>query len=699
MSLRELAIRDEYRSDRCDLIEDFYIPCLEQATVYSRAVGFFSSTSMIAVSKGLTALIRAGGTMRLVASPCLSSEDIEAIATGLKQRDEVITEVILQELDREFEEVAKDRLACLAWLLSQEILEIKLAIPKNISKQGIYHEKLGLFTDIEDNQVAFTGSANESSSALIDNFECIDVFCSWKAEEQKRALRKAENFERLWNNQTSKVEVMGFPEAAARSLLRLKPDKPPSTEPEYKSKQKYWSVKEEKSNYNAGEQSSLTTTLKYQNWLQVELRPLQVDALEAFIAANYQGILAMATGAGKTITALACAASFDDLDLIVIGVHTKELVQQWVNELEGRTTFQYPLVATGKSEIWRSKLFRKLRLINNNQLSRERLPVIIVGIYSELSKFYIADLIVDAGGLPERSLLIADEVHATGAGSFRRILRKDFTYRLGLSATPIRPHDEEGTEVVLDYFSGIVYEFSLEQAIAAGILCEYEYHVYVTSLDDSEHETFKQLTSKINRLRNSEDERAQAKAKHLLIQRAKIIKSASSKLTILDRIFDDHPLQKAMIYCADIDQATIVCRKLSQKGIRVSRYSSQDKERQKILSQFSRGHLDALVAVKCLDEGVDVPETSQAIILASDTSERQFIQRRGRILRAAPNKAIATLIDVLVVPPLGDEDVKLITSEVSRVVHFARTASNRTFVITKLVEELSYYGITYSDLI
>jgi superfamily II DNA or RNA helicase len=694
LSLRELAIRDEYRSDRCDLIEDFYIPCLEQATVYSRAVGFFSSTSMIAVSKGLTALIRAGGTMRLVASPCLSSEDIKAIATGLKQRDEVITEVILQELDREFEEVAKDRLACLAWLLSQGILEIKLAIPRNIRKQGIYHEKLGLFTDIEDNKLAFTGSANESSSALIDNFECIDVFCSWKAEEQKRSLRKAENFERLWDNQTSKVEVMGFPEAAARSLLRLKPDKPPSTEPKHKSKQKYWSVKEEKSNYNVGQQSSLTTEA-----LKVELRPLQIDALEAFTAANYKGILAMATGTGKTITALACAASFDDLDLIVIGVPTKELVQQWVNELEGRTTFQYPLVATGKSEIWRSKLFRKLRLINNNQLSRERLPVIVVGIYSELSKFYIADLIVDAGGLAEQSLLIADEVHATGAGSFRRILREDFTYRLGLSATPIRPHDEEGTEVVLDYFGGIVYEFSLEQAIAAGILCEYEYQVYVISLDDSEHQAFKELTSKINRLRNSEDERAQAKAKHLLIQRAKIIKSASSKLTILDRILDDHPPQKSMIYCADLDQATTVCRKLAQKGIRVARYSSQDKERQKILSQFSRGYLDALVAVKCLDEGVDVPETSQAIILASDTSERQFIQRRGRILRAAPNKAIATLIDVLVVPPLGDEDVKLITSEVNRVVHFARTASNRTFVITKLVDELSYYGITYSDLL
>ena len=195
MSLQDLIIKEEYRSDRCSLIKDFYIPCLENATLYSRAVGFFSSSSMVAVSKGLTSLIQTGGKMRLVASPCLSAEDVEAIVTGLKQREEVIAGVIVQELDH-FEKVAGDRLACLAWLLSQGVLEIKLAMPKDLSHSGIYHEKLGIFAD-NFNIIAFTGSANESLAAFSNNFECIDTFCSWKANEQRRALRKAENFQRL----------------------------------------------------------------------------------------------------------------------------------------------------------------------------------------------------------------------------------------------------------------------------------------------------------------------------------------------------------------------------------------------------------------------------------------------------------------------------------------------------------------------
>ncbi|MGD2183291.1 hypothetical protein [Lusitaniella coriacea] len=193
MSLSNLTLQDEYRSDRDNLIQDFYLPCLEDSTLYRRAVGFFSSTSMAAAAKGLTALIRAGGKMQLVASPCLSPEDAEAIATGLKQREQVIVEIAQREFEAELEQVVKDRLSCLAWLLSQGVLEIKLAIAKNIYQQGIYHEKLGIFADANNNIVAFTGSANESSTALIDNFECVDIFCSWDPGVNKRALQKAEN--------------------------------------------------------------------------------------------------------------------------------------------------------------------------------------------------------------------------------------------------------------------------------------------------------------------------------------------------------------------------------------------------------------------------------------------------------------------------------------------------------------------------
>ena len=704
MSLKDLAIQNEYRSDRCDLIQQFYIPCLEKATIYKRAVGFFSSTSMAAAATGLTALIRVGGKMQLVASPYLSEADADAIEQGIRQKEEIIVSAVQRELDKEFEGIVRDRLACLAWLLSQNILEIKLAVTKEIRRQGIYHEKLGIFGDRENNIIAFTGSANESSTALIDNFECIDVFCSWDMGVRERALKKAENFQKLWENETPNVEVMEFPEAAKNSLLRLRPDRPPAIEPEIKKTKKSRMLAEQGSSYSHNNDRVNQTESKTQNihtfdnFFKIELRSRQVDALNAWQLASSCGILAMATGAGKTITGLACAASIENINVIVIGAPTNEIVQQWVDELANRTTFRAPLIATGTATSWMESLFTKLRLANRRELSCELLPTIVVGSYSELSKSKVTTLIADAGGLPPRSLLIADEVHATGAAIYRRILRDDFQYRLGLSATPIRAYDEEGTELVLEYFGGIVYEFTLEQAIEAGILCEYDYHVYITRLTGSEYAKFTNLTTKIGRLLNNKEEDAIAQAKHLTIQRSRIIKSAASKLTALGRILTDYPPRRGMIYCADIAQATEVSRLLAQRGFRIARYSSDDVNRKHLLSEFARGNLDALVAVKCLDEGIDIPAADLAIILASDTSERQFIQRRGRVLRVAPKKTIAKVVDVVVVPPLGDSLIELIASEIKRVTHFARAARNRMSLITKLVDELAPYGITHSDL-
>ena len=687
MSLQSIRIQDHYRSDRHNLIDDFYVPCLSETTLYSRAVGYFSSTSIVAVAQGLAALIDGGGKMRLVASPCLSPEDIEAIEKGLKQREEVISQVIIEE----FKTVSHDRLSCLSWLLSQGVLDIKLAVANNFDVPGLYHEKIGILIDGYNNQLAFTGSINETKSGLIDNFENIEVFCSWRGEEARRVKRIGEDFEKLWLNETPKAEIISFPEAAVRKLIEYRPYTKPSVAVRKKSNL----VAENKSKYKL-EKNKLESL----HGLDITLRPYQEQALVKFKSAQYRGILAMATGAGKTITALACASSIEDLDLIIIVVPIKDLVRQWMDELDKLTDFYYPIVAVGKSDIWKEKLYRKLRLIHGNIQTVKRLPTVLVSTYSGLSKLPVAELINDAGGLPIKSLIIADEVHTAGSSQYRRILRNDFTYRLGLSATPIRPHDEEGTEFILNYFGDIVYELNLEQAIKLGILCEYEYYVYIVTLTDAENEEYQRLTKRIVRLLRSNNDKASGSINRLTIERSRIIKSASEKITILDRIIQVHPLNRGMIYCADIDQADIVCHRLSQQGVQVSRFTSQeDRQRGQILHEFSQGRLDALVAVKCLDEGVNIPAAQEAIILASDTSERQFIQRRGRILRKATGKDKATLIDILVVPPIEDERVKLITSEIKRIKHFAKTASNKGTVITKLGDELSHYGITYSDLI
>ncbi len=257
----------------------------------------------------------------------------------------------------------------------------------------------------------------------------------------------------------------------------------------------------------------------------------------------------------------------------------------------------------------------QLRLIHGNVQTVKRLPTVLVGIYKSLSMSKVTELIEDAGGLPIQSLIIADEVHNAGAQQYRRILRDDFTYRLGLSATPIRPHDEEGTEFVLDYFGGIVYELSLEQAIELGILCEYEYYVYVITLTDTENERYQSLTKKIAKLLRSGNAKYSRSINRLSIERSRIIKSASEKIAVLDRIIQDHPLKMGMVYCYPTKQANEVCHRLSQQGMIVARFTSQEKkQRRQILNDFSQGRLDALVAVKCLDEGVNIPAVREAII-------------------------------------------------------------------------------------
>jgi superfamily II DNA or RNA helicase len=690
LSLKELPIRDEYRSDYTNLIRDFYVPCLEQASVYNRAVGFFSSSSMAAVAQGLTAFIRSQGHMRLVTSPKLSPDDIEAIDRGLQEREQVIERALLREFDQELEQVVKDRLACLAWLLSKEVLDIKLAIPTNVRQWGIYHEKLGVFQDRDDNYVTFTGSANESSSALIDNFECLDVYTSWDERVKDRASRKFENFQRLWDDETPNVDILSFPEAAAKSLLKYRPDNPPDWEPGLPKTP--FTGEPNDGKYNSGGTSGT------KNFLKVELRPRQVDALDAWCKAGYRGILAMATGTGKTITALGAITKLKDLELVVISAPTNEIVQQWVEELANRTSFHAPILAAGRSEDWREPLFRKLRLLKHKRLPREKIPLIVVGSYGELSKVPVLQLIEDAGGLPEQSLLIGDEVHTAGATTYQHLLQDGFQYRLGLSATPLRQYDEEGTEVMLDYFGGIVYEFLLDQAIAVGILCEYDYHVFIAELTDDEYDEFKELTTRLGQLMNSDDPDDQEQAKRVAIQRANILKSASSKLAALEDIVSRYPPQRSMVYCADIDQATEASRSLTHQGFRAVRYSSEDPNRKALLAEFASGRLDALVAIKCLDEGVDVPETDLAIILASDTSERQFVQRRGRVLRASAGKDFATVVDVLVVPPTTESAESVLKNEVRRFVKFAQSARNRMVAVNRLVHQLEPYGISHSDV-
>jgi PLD-like domain/Type III restriction enzyme, res subunit len=276
-SLSELQLKSEYRSDQDDFVKDFYVPCLERSNNYWRAAGYFTSRSLAIVAQGLSALIHAGGKMRLVVSPLFTEEDLDSIKKGYAAREDVVAKSLLRAFEFVSSGVVEDRLGYLAWLIAEEKLEIRVAVPlgdEKVPKSGIYHEKLGLFFDGTGNTVAFTGSPNETAGGLVENFETIDVFHSWD-DSHGRVNRKRANFERLWNDLTTNLAVIEFPEAVRQKLLKFRPKQ----------------VIPESLGKNTAEAT------RVDRWRH------QKDAINEFLKSE-RGILEMATGTGKTKTSL-----------------------------------------------------------------------------------------------------------------------------------------------------------------------------------------------------------------------------------------------------------------------------------------------------------------------------------------------------------------------------------------------------------
>lgn len=327
--LSELDLLPAYRSGRNSLISEFYVPCLSVCKRYDRAVGFFTSTSLSAAAKGLSRLIRNGGTMRLIASPSLSEEDAAAIKEGYRKREQIYERALLRELDDQkiTDDMTKQRLGFLAWLIQEGRIDIKIAVVEDEHGVGVYHEKIGVFHDSQGESVAFTGSANESSSGLVSNFESIHVFRSWLPEDFDRAKLIRQDFDDLWENLTPGLKLYPFPEAVKKQLLKLRPVQAPTLEPE--------EVQEEIAPAGPPPLSLGTPDIPK----SIEVRQYQRDAVQKWFLNKGRGIFQMATGTGKTITALALMTQLframkkerRPLTVFVLCPY-KHLVSQWAEE-------------------------------------------------------------------------------------------------------------------------------------------------------------------------------------------------------------------------------------------------------------------------------------------------------------------------------------------------------------------------------
>ncbi len=673
--LRQLPVRPSYRSDDNDLIREFYRPCLSESEFYKRAVGFFSSTSLATAAKGLHSFLRNGGQVQLITSPHLSREDIEEIQSGYTLRETVIERAVLRTFDEFMSDLEQQRLSILGWLIQYGRLDIKLAVVDDLNHYGIYHEKLGIFSDGED-FVAFTGSPNESVSGLVSNFECIDVFCSWKPEDRERALEKKANFEKLWENKTNRLRVYPFPEAARLKLLRLRQDKPPEHDPEVSF--------EEVPVMQPGCPRVPET---------IELRAYQVEAIDNWIKNRGRGTFKMATGSGKTITALATAAKLYEMiglqALIVIAPY-RHLVTQWSKECERFGV--RPIRCFNDRHEWADLL--KNQLYN---LGAGKLP--FVTVITTNATFASPAFQANLPFFPAKTLIVGDEAHNLGARHILNALPANIGLRLALSATPERWFDDEGTEGIYDYFGPVLQpEFTLRDALERGALVPYYYYPVLVSLTNEEAEEYAKLSLQISRIYNraQEDTDVAQRLTALLNRRARLIGSAANKLVELRRIMQDRlDTTHALFYCGDgsveepatgetMRHLEAVSRLLGHElGYRVDTYIADTSldEREDLRRRFVDGQLQGLVAIRCLDEGVDIPIIRSAFILASSTNPRQFIQRRGRVLRPHPTKQTAEIFDFIVIPPQQsgiDREIerKLLRRELQRYVEFADLALN-----------------------
>ena len=708
MSLRDIQIDSEYRTLSCDMANDFYIPMLGEAILYKRAVGFFSSSALAAISAGIYELYENGGKIQLIASPRLSLEDIEAINDGYQKREEIIKGALKRELEDCTDFCQQNRLNLLATLIAKGILDIRIAVTIGKKGIGMYHEKMGLIEDIEGNIVAFSGSMNETDTAIHDNYEAIDVFCSWISTDNKRVERKNQAFTKMWDGLDENICVMKFPEIEKEFIEKYQ-----MGDIDAKSLKEGWAAYHVKPTFG----------LVKPEWLN--LYDYQQEAIKKWQANDYCGIFDMATGTGKTLTALGAVAELcknvKRLAVIIVCPY-QHLVEQWVEDI--RAFGANPIIGYSGSSYTNYKRELKNRIFNFNYKITDFFCFITTNA-SFMSKAINGEI----RKLTQDTILVVDEAHNFGAKNLQNTLQLDFTYRLALSATLERQGDEDGTTVLKNFFGNKCIEYGLERAIAEKKLTPYYYYPVIVYLTDAELDKYQLYTSKIiqNIVRRKDKTIVTNLAKEFMLKRARLVAGASEKIEKLREMANDFKNEKNMlIYCGatnvqghdncsgdDIRQIDYISRMLNfDFGMRTAQFTSREdsKERKRRLEEFQDGEIQALIAIKCLDEGVNVPAIKTAYILASTTNPKEYIQRRGRVLRLYPGKEAAYIYDFITLPrelttventsaELAKSERALVVKEIKRMREFCHISLNPYETQMLIMDLRDIYNVTEEKIL
>lgn len=690
--LRDLALKSVYESEDDDLLADFYVPALAASNAYDRAVGFFSGAMLSYAAQGISAFVKGGGRMRLIVGGEIDEEDARAIARGydLRSISDRLGVQMVRALDSVDDELFQARVDLLSWLVASGRLDVKVAL----KQRGMFHSKIGILTDAVGDQVVFQGSANETAYALLPdfNFESMDVFPSWRPEVADYLDRHKATFGRLWANRSKKATVIDFPDAAKDRLVQTagRVHVPDATE-ELRIRNALLARYELKPLPRS--RPRLPETMGGQPFRMMEH---QRDALQRWKASGGSGILALATGAGKTITAAYAATRLAEGRrrlCLIVAVPYVSLADQWVEVLRSFAIEAYRCY--GSSASWHGEVSEAA-----HYFSQGSWPFLCLVVVNRTLQGLDFQQVLSA--LPQADVLwVGDECHRHAAPATNAALPDGVALRLGLSATPEHYLDQDANARLTKWYGPVRARFDVGDALAAGVLTPYRYGVEFVDLTADETQDYLDLSDRIGAMvarRGGDLGEGDPRLDQLLFERARLLGGAANKMPALERLLGAEPTTHTLFYCSDATvttddeetgasteqrQVDAVLSMLDRRGWRSSRFTARESqfERRGILDGFRIGEVDALVAIRCLDEGIDVPACRKAFILASSRNPRQYVQRRGRILRRSPGKQFAEVQDFLVRLPPGegahsDVERRLVVQEVARVAEFARLARN-----------------------
>ncbi len=672
MALKDLHFERSYSNRGKDnFVDNLLIPALKESKEYKRSVGFFSSGVFSSLMDGVSVFIRNGGTVQLIASPKLSAEDSEAISLGYKKRDQVANDCFTSEFEKEVEKLDDTGLQILYQLISERKLDIKIAIT---DKSGMYHDKSGILKDSMGNYLAFCGSPNDSRNAMEENYERVRVFFSWDSGSKPYADDEEKEFDDLWNGYNQFVEVQTYTETAEKKLIE---------------------IIERRKTHAKGKNKP------------IELYGYQKRAIASWMMNKYHGFYVMATGTGKTWTAIYSAIKLQKKEdvLTVICAPYKHLVKQWSEDIKKVCPNSVIILISSENPDWDKKMADAFI----RKKYDDSIKIVLISTIKSFKSERFTKQIQKYNG---KKLLIVDEAHRF---TDRADENTQYDYLLGLSATPFSGSSAKSGVELMRYFGGQVYNLPIDTAIQKGFLVKYYYHPIVLSATEDEEQRFKEYSKQIASCFKNNiciDKERLVKA---LRGRLRVISMAEEKQNRIDFILDQvQSRDHFIVYCGDgklfdddtgeeMRHISSVKKTLYERGYRASQFTASEniKERMDLVESFNRGEISALAAIRCLDEGINIPSIQSALILSSNDDYREFVQRRGRILRhfkdkLGKEKEEAHIYDVIVLPSTDVEQWAII--ELRRFWEYARLAVNHDDLEAQLNETLLEYGLERNQI-